>query len=132
MQNIQFNERTIPRIGGTHKCLMSDIFIKPILIDYQSVYINSARTVYIEKLSSRFINFDVYLSYKIKPKGLGTLLQLELNFTQKGFYPMLLMFFFSRKISRRKIRTSLSKLKSLCEEIYNKYYLDKKHSSEFG
>lgn len=132
LQNIQFNERTIPRIGGKHKCLMSDIFIKPILIDYQSVFINSTKTVYIEELSSRLIAFNVYLSYNIKPKGLGTLLRLELSFAQKGFYPALLIFFFSRKLSKRKIRTSLSKLKSLCEEVYNKYYLDKKHSSDFG
>lgn len=122
LQNIQFNERTIPRIGGVHKCLMSDIFFKPVLIDYQSVYINEEKSKYIEKLSSRFINFDVYLFYNIKPKGLGTLLQLELNFIQEGFYSTILMYFFSRKLSKKKIRTSLSKLKTLCEEIYNKYY----------
>lgn len=123
LQNIQFNEKTIPRIGGIHKCLMSNIFYKPVLIDYQSIYINKEKTKYIEKLSSRFINLTAYLSYNIKSVGLGTLLHLELSFMQNGLYPTILKFFFERKLSKLKIRTSLNKLKYLCETIYNKYIL---------
>jgi hypothetical protein len=122
LQDIQFNERTIPRIGGIHKCLMSDIFFKPVLIDYQSVYLNKEKTKYIEKLSSRLINFNAFLSYNIKSVGLGTILQLELRFSQIGFYPTILRYFFERKLSKRRIRTSLNKLKYLCETIYNKYF----------
>jgi hypothetical protein len=122
LQNIQFNEKTIPRIGGLHKCLMSDIFFKPIFIDYQSIYLNKEKTKYVEKLSSRLINLNAYLSYNIKSSGLGTLLQLELHFSQIGFYPAILRYFFERKLSKRRIRTSLNKLKYLCETIYNKYF----------
>lgn len=122
LQNIQFNERTIPRIGGIHKCLMSDVFLKPILIDYQSIYLNKEKSIYIEKLSSRLINLNAYLSYNIKSVGLGTLLQLGMNFSQNGFYPTILRYFFERKLIKQRIRTSLNKLKYLCETIYNKYF----------
>jgi hypothetical protein len=121
LQDIQFNERTIPRIGAKHKCLMSDIFYKTILIDYQSLSINESRTNYIEKLSSELIDLEMYLTYNIKEKGLGTLLSLELDFVNKGFYSTLLKIFLRRKVSCKRIKISLKKLKSLCEEIHNKF-----------
>ncbi|MBL1213318.1 MAG: DUF2652 domain-containing protein [Ignavibacteriae bacterium] len=121
LQEIHFNEKTIPRIGAIHKCLMSDIFFKTILIDYQSVSINESRTIYIEKLSNSPAGLEMYLTYNLKAKGLGTLLSLELDFVNKRFYSTLLKHFLRRRASGNKIKSSLKKLKSLCEEIHNKF-----------
>lgn len=121
LQDIRFEERTIPRIGAEHKCLMSDIFLKTILIDYSSIYINDNRSRYVEKLSNKYLGLNIYLTYFLKKKGLGTLLSMELSFVGKGIYTLFIKYLFKRRITKRRIRGSLAKLKFLSEEIYNKY-----------
>jgi len=121
LNNISYDEKTIPQIGAKHRCIMNDIFLKPVVIDYESVYLSSDNKTYIERLKSKFVGLDAVLYFDMTSKGLGTLLKLELHLIHSDFYSRFIKFLFKRNSSQRRIKYSLIKLKSLCESVYNKY-----------
>lgn len=121
LHNISYNERAIPRIGATHRCIMSDIFFKPIVIDYQSIFLSEDNLTYVEKLTNKFIDLNAVLYFHFEERGFGTVLNLELHLIHTDFYTGIIKMLFKRKSSKRRIRSSLLKLKYLCESIYNKY-----------
>lgn len=121
LNNISYDEKTIPQICAKHRCIMNDIFLKPVVIDYESIYLSSDNKTYVEKLKSKFIGLDAVLYFEMINKGLGTLLKLELHLIHTDFYSRFIKILFKRKSSQRRIKYSLIKLKSLCESVYNKY-----------
>lgn len=121
LNNITYDEKTIPRIGAKHRCIMNDIFFKPVIIDYESVFLSNDNKIYVEKLTSKLIELDAVLYFEMIEKGLGTELKLELHLIHTDFYSRIIKILFKRVSTKKRIKYSLLKLKFLCESIYNKY-----------